>query len=90
MAKDGINQYTCDTCHKTITMVDRDTGVTPFYLTCRAIPHCRGMMRSSMYRVAQSLKPNHEWYKPTTKVNREFRDYVKQGGLLIRKIEASS
>lgn len=82
-----INQYTCQTCGGIITTVDRDEGTTPFMLNCRATPGCSGTMRSAMYQVDQSLSPTFEWYKPTGKIrNRDLREHVQMGGLLIRPI----
>lgn len=82
-----INQYTCNQCSGIITTIDRDHGTTPFYLNCRATPGCGGSMRSSMYLVDQTLKPDHEWYKPTGKIrNRAMREHVRMGGLDIRPI----
>ncbi len=49
--------------------------------------NCGGTMFSHMYRVQSGLTPDFEWYKPTGKVPRVYRDHVSRGGLLIRKIE---
>lgn len=81
-----INQYTCQHCGGKITTIDRDDGVTPFFLSCRVTQGCRGSMNSSMYQVSQDIKPTHEWYKPTGKVKKIFREHVAMGGLLIRKV----
>src|SRR5687768_10420783 len=45
------NIYVCDACKGHIVTVDRDHGVTPFMITCHATLFCKGMMKSSMYRV---------------------------------------
>lgn len=85
--KPRINQYTCQECGGVITTIDRAVGVTPFMLLCRATSGCQGSMHSSMYRVDQDLVPDYEWYKPK-KLPRdpEMRDYIKRGGLEIRRI----
>ncbi|MBZ0297579.1 MAG: hypothetical protein K8L99_33795 [Anaerolineae bacterium] len=85
--KGKINQYTCTVCGGVITTIDRDEGTTAFFVSCYATPECQGPMRSSMYQVDQSLVPDHEWYKPTGKIqNRALREHVRMGGLLIRPI----
>lgn len=81
-----INQYTCDTCGGTITTVDHADGATPMMLACQTSSTCMGRMMSRMYRVDQTLTPTHEWYKPTGKVKKIYRQHVAMGGLLIRKI----
>lgn len=85
-----INQYRCKECGGTITTIDRDPGVTPFMLACRATGGCNGTMLSSTYRVAPGLTPDHEWYKPDSLkgLSPGMRDHVERGGLLIRKIES--
>ncbi len=82
-----MNQYTCRTCGGVITTVDRDEGVTPMMLACRATKDCTGSMMSSMYRVAPYLTAGWEWYKPAKLPKGEMRDYVESGGLMLRKIE---
>lgn len=85
-----INEYTCDTCRMTIRTIDRDEGVTPFFLNCRATKGCGGTMHSAMYQVDQTYPPQFEWYKPAGKVKaRDVNDkeYLKMGGLLIRPVE---
>lgn len=84
-----INQYTCRTCGKTITTIDRDEGTTPMMLACRATEGCNGSMFSAMYRVAPYLTPEWEWYKPTKLPKGDMREYVEMGGLMLRKIEAA-
>lgn len=81
-----INQYTCTTCGGAITTIDRDAGTTPMFLNCRATEGCGGRMQSHMYRVDPTLEPEWEWYKPTNPKGAD-REYVKMGGLLIRRIE---
>lgn len=80
------NRYTCGTCGGHIITVDRDEGVTPMFLNCRATPGCGGRMASEMYLVLDGEAPTHEWYRPTGKVKARDRDYVASGGLLIRPI----
>ena len=46
-------------------------------------------MISHMYLVDQTLEPTHEWYRPTGKVQKAYREHVAMGGLLIRKISGS-
>lgn len=86
-----INQYTCSTCGETITTVEEIEGTTPMILDCLATNGCTGKMRSHWYEVDQSLKPTFEWYKPHWKSlknrQRQWREYVKAGGLMIRRIE---
>jgi len=82
-----LNQYTCRTCGKTITTVDRDEGTTPMMLACRATQGCDGSMFSAMYRVDPNLTPDWEWYKPAKLPKGDMREYVEMGGLLLREIE---
>lgn len=88
------NIYVCDKCSGHIVTVDLVEGVTPFTTGCKATPGCKGVMRSSMYRVFdQSMKASHEWYKPDARElamepNAAVVDHVERGGLLLR--EASS
>ncbi len=91
MPINGINQYTCDECRGTIVTVDRDEGVTPFMLGCRAKPGCTGLMRSSFYSLPTIPRPSWEWYKPQfeeelKKLDHQTREHVKLGGLLLRQI----
>jgi hypothetical protein len=84
-----INQYTCEECGGVITTIDRDQGVTPMFLNCRATEGCTGRSVSSMYRVPPGLEPDHEWYKPDKLPSDPgMRQHVKMGGLLIRKIKS--
>lgn len=84
-----INQYTCRTCGKYIVTIDRDVGVTPAMLNCRATHGCSGIMDSARYRVRPGLKLNYEWYKPENLdgFDRDMREHIEMGGLVIRKIE---
>ena len=87
--KPRINQYTCRTCGKSIVTIDRDVGVTPAMLNCRATNGCSGIMDSARYRVRPGLKPNYEWYKPGNLdvYDRDMREHIEKGGLDIREIE---
>lgn len=85
------NVYVGEACGLHTVTVDRDDGVTPFMITCRA-DLCRGKARSSFYRVDQRLRASHEWYRPdeatVTREERKHpgtREYVAQGGLLLRE-----
>ena len=82
-----INQYTCSGCGETMTTVDRDDGTTPMAIGCQIHLTCGGRMISHMYLVDQTLEPTHEWYRPTGKVQKAYREHVAMGGLLIRKID---
>lgn len=83
------NKYTCEGCKGEIVTIDRDAGVTPFMIDCRL---CNaGWAQSSCYRIPQNLSATYEWYAPedkdTHQMTRATRDHVKNGGLLLRKIE---
>lgn len=83
------NIYTCDTCFDHIVTVDLEDGVTPFMLRCRATDRCKGMMRSSMYRVFdQTMKAGFEWFRPSIVALEPVgvREHVEKGGLLLRKV----
>ena len=85
-----LNMYTCRECHGNIVTVDRDEGVTPFMLKCRAWPGCGGPMQSHFYRgVTERETPTYEWFKPTdlTGLDEGMREHVERGGLVLRKIE---
>ena len=84
------NIYVCDTCKGHVVTMDRDHGVTPFMIECKATAFCNGMMKSSMYRVFdQDMRAGYEWYKPTAPVAVHLQHHVDQGGLLLRKITLS-
>lgn len=90
MNKPRLNKYTCRKCRGSITTIDRDKGVTPFMLECRATPECGGNMYSHGYRgIAEKEKPTHEWYMPSdlSGLDEWTREHVENGGLLIRGIE---
>jgi hypothetical protein len=89
------NAYVCRKCVGVIVTVDRDEGVTPMFLRCRATKDCTGQMVSCMYRVNEVMKippePTWEWYAPNhaerRKLTPEMLDHVEKGGLLIREIQ---
>lgn len=82
------NIYTCDKCKGHVVTVDKDRGVTPFMIECKATDGCKGMMQSSIYRVFdQEMRADYEWYRPTAPevVKPHLQHHVDQGGLLLRK-----
>ena len=97
------NVYTCETCGGYTVTVDRDAGVTPMFLACRAsgaldIDTCAGIAVSAGYpnvaRPPYIPPPAWEWYRPTTRethgLDAETFAHVRQGGLLLRKIGATA
>jgi hypothetical protein len=81
------NIYTCEACHGHIVTWDRDAGVTPFKTGCHATEGCKGLMKSSLYRVFdQTMRPGSEWYRPESLdgLSPAARDHVERGGLLLR------
>jgi hypothetical protein len=85
-----LNRYTCQTCSGYIITVDREEGVTPFALECRATKDCQGDMYSSFYRDVHGV-PTYEWRKPMpaeyARMSPAMRDHVDKGGLDIYPIE---
>lgn len=95
-----LNAYECDGesgfgggpdkpgCGAYIVTVDREPGVTPFMVSCGL---CGQMAHSKFYRVAPSLVPTHEWYRPDTLSFLEpyEREHVEKGGLLLRTIDGA-
>jgi hypothetical protein len=82
------NIYTCDKCRGHVVTVDADRGVTPFMIACHATQDCKGMMKSSMYRVFdQEMRADYEWYKPSAvqTLKPYEQRHVEKGGLLMRK-----
>ena len=83
------NSYRCDTCKKIIVTVDRDDGVTPFMLGCRATKNCGGMMQSAMY-TDWRRNPTFEWRKATpeeyAKASPGMKEHFDMGGLDIHRI----
>lgn len=88
--KDEKNIYQCDACRGVIVTVDRDEGVTPFMIDCRATEGCGGVMKSHFYRCDQTYRAEFEWYRPGRLerlfLNRRTKEHVKMGGLLLRKV----
>lgn len=83
------NIYTCSICRGHIVTRDREEGVTPFMISCKATENCKGMMQSSMYRVFDgSMAATYEWYKPLDMrgLSAGEREHVSMGGLLLRKM----
>jgi hypothetical protein len=85
-----INVYTCPKCGGHIVTVDRDEGVTPAFLRCRASKGCDAMMESAWHMVDQTLTPTYEWRKPTKgeylRMGAAMRDHIDRGGLEIYPI----
>ena len=88
------NAYVCQKCNKHIITVDRDPGVTPFMLLCRATPQCTGMMRSEFYcggLVMSEEKPTFEWRRPTDKeydeASKGMQEHFDKGGLDLHPIQ---
>lgn len=70
--------------------VDVDDGVTPFMIGCKATDGCKGMMKSSMYRVFdQTMRAGFEWYLPTSTVGMSvaMKQHTEMGGLSLREAE---
>ncbi len=95
MAKDQKNAYTCDRCHQNIITIDRDDGVTPFMLACRATAGCTGTMRSQFYfQNERTLSPpQYEWRKPTRQeyanMSPAMRQHIDIGGLDIYPVTSN-
>lgn len=85
-----LNAYTCTSCSGRITTINADAGTTPMFLNCRAKRGCPGTMQSHGYRVDQSAKPSHEWYRPTLREAKRYGagmvDHVARGGLDLRPV----
>jgi hypothetical protein len=88
-----VNMYMCRECERPIFTVDKDKGVTPMFLGCRATDGCYGKMVSAGYPPDDwfSLTPiKWEWYKPEElPTDDHLRDHVERGGLLLRKLPES-
>lgn len=84
------NIYQCKQCLGLVCTVDRDAGVTPFMIDCRATPDCTGMMTSSFYVAHPMLIATFEWYRPgagdPAMAKPAVREHVNHGGLLLRPI----
>ena len=81
------NIYTCEECREHIVTIDIDEGVTPYMTSCRCTPACRGMMKSSMYRVDQLMRPSWEWFHPASfdGLSAHTEEHVAKGGLVLRR-----
>ncbi len=93
---DRVNVYVCPVCAGYTVTIDVHYGVTPFMLGCRASGRpgdCGGMAESSFYpkgpRPSHIPSPSWEWYTPLEGeyrgLNRDMREHVDKGGLMIRK-----
>jgi hypothetical protein len=83
------NLYRCYVCGGWIVTIDKDEGVTPFMIDCKAKPGCDGPMESTFYRCNQGLIAQYEWYRPgwlrQVFFNRQTKEHVKKGGLILRR-----
>lgn len=88
-----INVYICEVCAGHTVTIDREPGVTPFMLRCRATKDCGGSAFSQFYSVPQDLTPSYEWRKPTKteyfQQDKETREHVDKGGLLVYPLDLS-
>ena len=84
-----LNRYTCQTCGGQTITIDRDEGVTPFMMLCRATPECKGHSYSSFYRDVIGT-PTYEWRKATPEEyaasSPAMRQHFDMGGLDLHKI----
>lgn len=80
-----VNTYTCEACGERTVTVDREPGVTPFLTAC---PECNGLAQSAGYRVQQTLRPTHEWYRPESieGLNANTVEHLRAGGPILRRI----
>lgn len=92
-----VNAYVCRACGQSTVTIDRDSGITPFGIRCRAGTNgggCNGQAFSSMYRTDQNQRPTFEWYSPDESERKRLddgtREHVKCGGLLIRPISRAT
>lgn len=84
------NSYQCTTCRGIVFTEDRDEGVTPFMLDCRATEECHGDMHSAFYRLPEQaalVRPHYVWRKPTSEeyaaMSKDMKFHIDQGGLEI-------
>src|SRR6516165_7878562 len=86
------NCYTCQSCGKIFTTVDRDAGVTPFMVGHEEFePNgtCSGDCYSAFYpsgpRPPRIPAPSHEWYRPSPeeakKMSEAMQQHIAKGGL---------
>ncbi len=87
------NYYTCTFCGGRTVTVDLAEGVTPFTITCRATPSCKGWANSAWYPQPFPTglpAPAIEFYKGTPADLRGAdvltRQHVRGGGLLMRDV----
>lgn len=93
-----INVYTCDKCGARHVTRNRDAGVTPFLIGCRAMVkagkgkmvQCDGLAQSCCYHTNQNEKPRFEWYRPLADemdgLDKWSKDHTSKGGLLLREL----
>lgn len=84
------NIYVCEKCQGHVVTVDVDAGVTPFMLGCKATDGCKGMMKSSMYRVYdQTMKAAFEWHlqSSTVGMSEAMNHHTEMGGLSLREAD---
>jgi hypothetical protein len=83
-ATNHINGYRCAENHILVTK-EVDSGTTPYQVKCAK---CGRWARSMFYSINPTMKPTHEWYKPTDldSLRDDVREYVEKGGLLLRRI----
>jgi hypothetical protein len=90
------NLYACNTCRQYIVTIDVDEGVTPAFLSCKAMKGCPGTMGSAWYRMPAWAHEgvDFEWYRPTgkayAKLSKAMRKHVDDGGLDLRKAKNRS
>lgn len=86
------NKYTCKKCRGSIITIDRESGVTPMMLRCRATAGCDGTMQSAMYRNVEG-EPDFEWRQPThrqyRKLSRDMQQHCDAGGLMIYPVRVN-
>lgn len=91
--EERLNKYTCRKCGGFIITIDRDEGVTPFMICCRASEYCNGDMFSAFYDNVSGI-PTFEWRKPTSteyaKASKAMREHYDKGGLNIYPINEES
>lgn len=89
-----LNKYTCNTCEGEIVTIEREPGVTPMMIDCRATEGCEGLMMSWGYQIHYDVTPTWEWVKPDINLLKNYKkknpalfEHFKLGGLYLRKIE---
>lgn len=84
-----VNVYLCETCRFATVTIHKDTGTTPFMISCTK-PGCGQSAFSTFYGAVTTLAPTHEWYVPdveeTATLKPEVKQHVAMGGLLLRPI----